>query len=235
MKHWQMRRGQLFKFPVIVMAFFSLLFIHILIYFLLSLNGFTQPLTLHQATGVISGQPANPFISTALSAYLRTPLSETLDTPSALLDTTTAVYLTSHQDLWKGKTYGEFVSLLTSSESDPAQLSTTFESVTKATFSPLAPSGKRFTLRIGSNREPIMADVGSIQDLERQARDQRTAELSGGPPGIGHDDLELLRTAKDYEEFISHHTSKRTIASLAPDHVTIELFILYTTQEEGRA
>lgn len=220
--HGRFSQGQLFTFPVIVVAFFALLFVHILTYFLFSLSGLSDVTASATNTFQVVGQPTNPFISITHSTYLRTPIPDSMSkTPG--MDTQLKTFLDDHQDLWKERTYGEFLTLLTSAHyQDPPTIATVFPAVTTALFSSQPPSGKRFSLTTG-NQQPYIVDVGNILELERQLRDLRTSQEA-----YSLDDSLIAdyQKAKDYESFKAQHTSTHTIASLAPEQATISLYIL---------
>lgn len=221
-------RGQLFKFPVIVVAFFALLFVHILTYFLFSLSGVSDVAASRSDAGKLLAEAGNPFVGETLSAYLRTPLPSTLNNKGSGIDATLSRFLLDHPELWLEKTYGEFLSLLISAyPTDTATLSSVFSGVTHATFDALPPLGKRFTLTIG-NSQTIIVDSGTIGALEQRLLDIRTAKEAFK---FSDSIIEEIRTAKDYEEFKALHTSRHTIATLSPKPATISIYTLTAEQD----
>ena len=86
-------------------------------------------------------------------------------------------FLTDNPEIWKGRTYGEFLSLLATTQyTDKSRLALTFKEVSEATFARAPPHQKAivFEYDLGDPMDKVISiDIGSEGTL--QPEEERTA------------------------------------------------------------
>jgi len=161
------RKGQLADLSSDIVAIIFFFFILLLMYGIFSLSKLGD-LTLYSGAGDTLNAPTSTLQgTTALYTYLRTPIPPELASMISLSapdnqgipgfepDLSTAAFLAKNPGLWKGRTYGEFLSrLLTVYGSEPAYLVPAFSSVTVTLFKEMAPTVKEITIEL-EGAEPI--------------------------------------------------------------------------------
>lgn len=131
--------------------------------------------------------------TTALYTYLRTPIPNEITSMISMSDNngisgfepdlSTAAFLAKNPSLWKGRTYGEFLSrLLTMYNAEPAYLFPAFNAVTITLFKDMAPTVKEITLEM-EGAEPIWVMIDS-QGQIKAAIGQGSSQVSIMRSGI---------------------------------------------------
>lgn len=146
----QMRdcRGQVADLGVDTIAIMLMFIINLIMFgvFAMSETGkvITHPIGASvQATELVSSALPDPYTAAALSAYLRTPMQSS----KGGLGPETTNFLEDNPEIWKGKTYGEFLSMLIIlNQNNPQQLKQVFIEATNATFSGIEPKNKMIVL-----------------------------------------------------------------------------------------
>lgn len=158
------RRGQLADLGVDTTAIIFLLLINIIMYGVFALSAVGIVKARHQSTITLLGAPEDPYIASTLSTYLRTPMPDRFETrhpgeayeedlagepkPMTKVSAETNQFLKENPEIWKSRTYGEFLSLLATTQStDKATLSRVFSEVSEATFANAAPPQKILDFR----------------------------------------------------------------------------------------
>lgn len=175
------KKGQLADLGVDTIAIINMMLISLTMYGIYAISAVGIVEAHGRTTTILDGAAADPYIGTTLSVYLRTPLPDSFETRPAgedyrVLETggfsastkvseDTWKFLSDNPEIWKGRTYGEFLSLLATTQyTDKARLNHVFSEVSEAAFARAPPDKKALTFEydLGDPIDKIAAvDIGS--------------------------------------------------------------------------
>ncbi|MEK6960298.1 MAG: hypothetical protein AABX47_03935 [Nanoarchaeota archaeon] len=187
------KKGQLADLGVDTISIINLLLINLTMYGIYAISAVDIVEVRGRTTSIIDGAAANPYIGTTLSVYMRTPLPDQFEqraageddrvkdngdfAASTKVSADTWKFLSDNPEIWKGRTYGEFLSLLATTQYlDNARLALTFKEVSEATFARAPPNQKTLLFEYDLSdpaSKVVSVDIGSEGLL--QPEEERTA------------------------------------------------------------